>query len=186
MDQESFQTALLFAAQAHAGQRRKGGQVPYITHVVGVAESLVYFYPGNTALAVAGLLHDLVEDTAVTQDDLQARFGPAVTALVMAVTKPDDDSLSFNEKRRATLTALTPERPDVLRLKAADALSNLSAIRRDLLWTGERAWDKFKASKEESLQYYRDILTRVRQGLADEALVVELERELEAVTSLSP
>jgi hypothetical protein len=66
----------------------------------------------------------------------------------------------------------------VLRLKAADALSNLSAIRRDLLWTGERAWDKFKASKEESLQYYRDILTRVRQGLADEALVVELEREL--------
>jgi (p)ppGpp synthase/HD superfamily hydrolase len=186
MDHDAFRAALVYAGDAHHRQCRKGCEVPYVTHAADVAESLAYYYPKNTALALAGLLHDVVEDTSVTQSELTERFGAEVTGLVMAVTKPGDPRLSFHEKRRATLDALKPERQDVLRLKAADALSNLRAIRRDLSHVGERAWGKFKATKAESLGYYRDILARVRAGIGGEPLVGELGRELREVERLSP
>jgi (p)ppGpp synthase/HD superfamily hydrolase len=178
MDQERFTEALIFAARAHHGQFRKGGRVPYVTHVAEVAALLSYYYPDLGELILAGLLHDVVEDTAVGREEIKANFGAEVARLVMAVTKPDDERLSFHEKRQATLEALQPHDIGVLRLKAADALANLGAIRRDLDVIGEAAWDKFKASKEESLAYYDGILMRVRAGIANEGLVEELKREL--------
>lgn len=90
LDLGAFNEALQFVTQAHAKQLRKGTSVPYITHVVAVAEALAYYYPERHDLVLAGLLHDAVEDTDVTLDEVRERFGDRVTVLVAAVTKPED------------------------------------------------------------------------------------------------
>ncbi|UCH27301.1 MAG: HD domain-containing protein [Trueperaceae bacterium] len=87
---ERFQEALFYAATHHAGQLRKGTAIPYITHPLIVAETLAYHYPGRHDLILAGVLHDVIEDTESTFAEVEARFGTGVAHLVAAVTKPDD------------------------------------------------------------------------------------------------
>ena len=77
-------------AEHHGSDFRKGTRVPYVTHLMAVAETLAYHYPERDALIVAGLLHDVVEDTEATFERLEARFGHEVAALVRAVSKDDD------------------------------------------------------------------------------------------------
>lgn len=190
LDADAFQRALEFAARHHAGQVRKRTHVPYLTHPVIVAETLAYFYPGNTALVVAGLLHDTVEDTAATMAEVAEAFGAEVAALVEHVTKPapvegeeDDPQAAWRAKRRAMLDALAGAPTDAYRLKAADALANLQAIARDCRHpeVGEGVWERFKVGRDESLWYYREILTRVASELGEEPIVAELERALREV-----
>jgi hypothetical protein len=88
----------------------------------------------------------------------------------------------WRAQREAMLAALEGEDEDVLRLKAADALLNLRAIRRDLETpgVGSSVWRRFKVVREESLDYYWRVLEKVRR-LGDEPIVQELRRELEVV-----
>lgn len=189
LDADAFQRALELAARHHAGQVRKRTHVPYLTHPVIVAETLAYFYPGNTALVVAGLLHDTVEDTSATVAEVAEAFGTEVAALVEHVTKPasvegeDDPQAAWRVKRRAMLDALAGAPTDAYRLKAADALANLQAIARDRRHpeVGEGVWERFKVGRDESLWYYREILARVAAELGEEPIVAELERALAEV-----
>lgn len=145
--------ALEFAAVMHGSDVRKGTRIPYVTHVVGVAERLAYHYPDADELIVAGLLHDTVEDTVATFEELAKRFGARITALVRAVSK-DDEAMAkelkyesieamrhhigepelWRARREFMLGHVRGRRvdADVLRLKAADACTNLAAIARDL------------------------------------------------------
>jgi (p)ppGpp synthase/HD superfamily hydrolase len=188
-----FLEALSFAMERHGRQLRKGSGVPYITHPVLVAETLAYHYPQSPDLIIAGLLHDVVEDTDASLELVEEEFGSKVARLVEAVTKPelelapsDTDQEAKVERwraqRNAMLEALDGEDEDVLRLKAADSLLNLRAIRRDVETpsVGPLVWRRFKVGREESLDYYRRVLERVRR-LGGEPIVQELQRELEAV-----
>ncbi len=187
---QSFTQALRFATEKHQGQVRKGSKVPYITHPVMVAETLIYYYPNDEPLHIAGLLHDVVEDTNTKIEDIVETFGQDVADLVWAVTKPiETDTLPLEKvarwkaQRLAMLEHLDLENKRVLRLKAADALANLKAVHRDLQnpQVGEAIWQRFKVGKEESLWYYQTILDKVRAGLGDEALANELAQILEQV-----
>jgi (p)ppGpp synthase/HD superfamily hydrolase len=188
-----FLEALSFAAERHGRQLRKGSAVPYITHPVLVAETLAYHYPRSHDLIIAGLLHDVVEDTDTSPELVEEEFGSKVARLVEAVTKPELELTPPNTdqeakverwraQRNAMLEALKGEDEDVLRLKAADSLLNLRAIRRDLETpgVGPLVWWRFKVGREESLDYYRRVLEEVRR-LGNEPIVQELQRELEAV-----
>jgi (p)ppGpp synthase/HD superfamily hydrolase len=167
-----------FAAVCHAGQKRKGeAGEPYINHLIEVAELIASSSPElDTNLVMAGFLHDTVEDTGVTRQQLEARFGSDVASLVMEVT--DDKSLP-KETRKALQVENAPRKsPRAQTLKLADKISNLRALLSSppANWTRER--------KREYFDWARKVvsgLTQPNKNLKAEfdriyARVSELER----------
>lgn len=185
--QIAFRQALRFALDYHTGQTRAGTSVPYIVHPVAVGETLAYHYPDHHELVVAGVLHDVVEDTDATLEHVARRFGPTVTRLVDAVTKPehvpdlpDDPVARWQLKRDAQLAKLAAADDDAHRLKAADALANLRSLARDLGGTDSSAtvWRRFHGTEEQTLAYYGKLVAMVRErltGAEDARLLAELD-----------
>jgi (p)ppGpp synthase/HD superfamily hydrolase len=117
-----------FAATRHSGQTRKGKAAePYINHLAEVASLLASsLHEPDAYLVAAGWLHDTIEDTGTTRDELCERFGMLVTDMVMEVT--DDKSLPKAERKRLQVVN-TPHKSERARLiKLADKTSNLNAI----------------------------------------------------------
>src|ERR1051326_3488654 len=120
--------AAQFAAEKHAQQRRKGEKgEPYFNHLMEVAELIAASNPHlDVELVMAAFLHDTVEDTGVTLQELEQRFGKDVAALVAEVT--DDKSLP-KEIRKQLQVEHTPEKsPRAQTLKVADKISNLRGV----------------------------------------------------------
>lgn len=116
-----------FAAQAHTGQSRKGKAAePYINHVADVAARLTRSPQADADLVVAALLHDTVEDTDHTIEEIQARFGPVVAAYVREVT--DDKTLPKDERKRKQIEEAPTKSDGAKRIKLADKASNLAAL----------------------------------------------------------
>lgn len=120
--------AACFAAQRHAGQRRKGmEQEPYVNHLLEVAALLADgTHPVDVNLVVAGLLHDVVEDTSTTREEVLRRFGEDVASLVMEVT--DDKSLPKYVRKNLQVQRAPHCSPRAQKLKAADKISNLRSL----------------------------------------------------------
>jgi (p)ppGpp synthase/HD superfamily hydrolase len=115
------------AARRHNGMARKGrGNEPYVNHLAEVANILAEVTDGADAeLVAAGWLHDTVEDTGTTRDELAARFGTRVAALVMEVT--DDMSLSKPQRRVRQIADAQHKSPGARLIKIADKISNIRA-----------------------------------------------------------
>jgi guanosine-3',5'-bis(diphosphate) 3'-pyrophosphohydrolase len=115
------------AAQRHNGMARKGrGNEPYINHLAEVASILAAVTDGRDAgLVAAGWLHDIVEDTATTRDELAQKFGEPVAALVLEVT--DDMSLSKAQRRKRQIEDAPHKSADAKLIKIADKISNIRA-----------------------------------------------------------
>ena len=129
---ERVALAYLLAARAHAGQRRKGaGDIPYVNHVAEVAR-LVAAEGGSEDAVIAAILHDVVEDSAMTLADVEQDFGLEVSALVAALTDdPAWADLPAPERKRRQAARL-PEAPKAARMiKIADQTSNLHDLARD-------------------------------------------------------
>lgn len=117
--------AYAFAAAQHTGQRRKAASSePYLNHLAEVANLLAYATEGNNAsLVAAGVLHDILEDTETTPDELHALFGPAVADIVEEVTDPP--GLSEMDRRRRQIDHAHELSPQAKLLKIADKTSNI-------------------------------------------------------------
>jgi len=150
-----FMKALRFAAQKHRDQRRKGGtRPPYINHPIDVAEIL--WRVGSVRdidTLVAALLHDTVEDTGTSPDEIRLEFGEAVRSMVMEVT--DDKSLPKAERKRLQVVNASHKSPGAKQIKLADKISNVFEIGNDPPddWSLERR------------QEYLDWTEQVVQGL---------------------
>ncbi len=159
-------SAIQFAAEAHAGQYRKGTNIPYISHLINVMQILCENSCTEEVIA-AGLLHDVVEDTTVTIEEVETRFGAEVAFLVKGATEIQKldkirtitDEASWKERKLHTIYFLTNEAtPDQLMVSAADKLDNIRAIRKDYSRLGEDLWHRFNAGKEEQKWYYSGIV----------------------------
>ncbi|WGH80016.1 HD domain-containing protein [Jannaschia ovalis] len=129
MDPVRLLDAARFAANAHHGQTRKGGaDIPYLDHVLDVAQRLAEVHPEDETLILAALLHDTVEDCDVTAAEIAARFGAPVAALVMEVT--DDKSLPKPARKDAQVAHVRHASDRAKRLKLADKAANLTALAR--------------------------------------------------------
>lgn len=132
MDRESmderFFKALQFAARRHTSQRRKGGKdVPYINHPIDVATQLVTVGGiSDPAVLAAALLHDTVEDTDTTPQELEHEFGADVAALVAEVT--DDDSLTSAERKLKQEVEAPTKSPRAKLIRLADKTCNVRDI----------------------------------------------------------
>lgn len=120
--------AACFAAQRHASQRRKGTEhEPYINHLLEVAALLAEGTdPVDVNLVVAGLLHDVIEDTSTTREEVLRRFGEDVASLVMEVT--DDKSLPKHVRKDLQVQRAPLKSARAQKLKAADKISNLRSL----------------------------------------------------------
>ncbi|MGI6247108.1 MAG: HD domain-containing protein [Pseudochelatococcus sp.] len=120
--------ALAYAADAHANQRRKGAaQEPYINHLIEVLDLVARATGGeDEELLIAALLHDVVEDTPISAEDLAAAFGARVARIV--VENSDDMTLPKDERRRQRIAAMAHKSPEARIVKTADVISNLRAI----------------------------------------------------------
>jgi (p)ppGpp synthase/HD superfamily hydrolase len=179
-----YDRALIFAARAHRSQLRKGSDIPYLAHVVHVSVILLrhgYAEP----LAIAALLHDVVEDCDVALATVEAEFGAEVARLVEAVSETkaaDGHELPWEQRKSEKLAHLRAGGPEVAALKAADAIHNARSICADLRAEGPLVWERFKRGPEQSLWYYREILAAVRVWLDGEPIAEELA---EAVAELA-
>jgi (p)ppGpp synthase/HD superfamily hydrolase len=131
-----------FAAERHKDQRRKGkDQVPYVNHLAEVARLLTVATNGaNAELVAAGWLHDTVEDTATSHEELVSNFGGDVASLVMEVT--DDKSLPKAERKRLQVLKTPTKTPRAKMIKLADLTSNLRQFPDS--WETRRIHDYFE------------------------------------------
>jgi (p)ppGpp synthase/HD superfamily hydrolase len=120
--------AACYAAQAHKGQTRKGGEKePYVNHLAEVAAFVADATEGGDAdLVAAAWLHDIVEDCGMARKDIASRFGADVADLVIEVT--DDMSLSKKKRRQRQVETVATKSERARLLKLADKTSNVMAI----------------------------------------------------------
>jgi guanosine-3',5'-bis(diphosphate) 3'-pyrophosphohydrolase len=142
--------AASFAAEMHAGHKRKGAAAePYINHPLEVARMVAgAISQPDTNLIAAALLHDVVEDAQVTREELERRFGADVAALVMELT--DDKSLPKTERKRLQVEHAPHLSVRAQLIKLADKISNLRDILNSppLDWSHERQREYFAWAKE--------------------------------------
>lgn len=154
-----------FAENAHRGQFRKTGNLPYIVHPDRVAEMLEKA-GANDELVCAGYLHDVVEDTPVGIDEIEKEFGAKVADLVRAHT--EDKTKSWKERKRQTIDTLKSAELDLKMLIVADRLDNLLSLERSLEKTGPSVWGMFNAGYEEQKWYNEEIMAHMNTGLPKE------------------
>ena len=145
--------AIIFAVEKHAGQVRKGTDLPYIIHPLEVMTILGAMHV-DTEVMAAGALHDTVEDTGVTIDDIKANFGNRVAELVHGHT--EDKSKSWEERKKEALEELRDAPFDLKCLVMADKLSNMRAIARDYRQIGDKVWERFSRPKDKQAWYYAE------------------------------
>lgn len=137
---EDVLRATEFAARAHDGAHRKNPVAdPYVVHPMRVARILASAGFGNKELFLAAILHDVVEDTTATLQDIEKVFGGAVARLVAEVT--DDKTLSQVERKKAQVVHVATMSQRAAAIKLADAIDNLT----DMQWHGApRGWSLAK------------------------------------------
>jgi (p)ppGpp synthase/HD superfamily hydrolase len=173
--------ALLFAARAHHGQMRKGTDIPYLVHPVGVLLVLVEAGESDPALLAAALLHDTLEDTGVTVEALRAAFGERVAAIVAGCTEPFGRDDPWEVRKQHTVEHLRTAPRDVLLVAAADKLHNLESIVLDHGQVGDALWDRFNRGQPETAWYYRALAESLQAGeLAEHPIVLRFARTVDS------
>jgi (p)ppGpp synthase/HD superfamily hydrolase len=155
-----FLRAFQFAAEKHAGQTRKASTIPYIAHLMGVA-SLVLEVGGDEDLAIAALLHDVVEDCggAPILKEVRRRFGARVAKVVDGCTDADTyPKPPWRERKENYLRHLKTADADTRLVSAADKLNNVRSILADYREVGESVWSRFNGGRDGTLWYYRVLL----------------------------
>lgn len=177
-----YTKALLLAAEAHEGQERKGTDIPYITHPVAVA-ALVARYGGDENQQIAGLLHDVLEDGGMQFEPRIAEFGERVLSIVRACTDGTPDAATgkkapWRERKEAYLAHLSESSDASLLVSACDKLHNIQSIHLDLIETGVGVFERFTASRDETLWYYRSLVEifKARNVKPAEAISAEYEQ----------
>ena len=140
---EKIFKAIAFAQKAHQGQYRKGTKLPYIVHPLGVMEILSR-YQASEDLMIAGILHDTLEDTSTTAEEIEKRFGKRIKELVIAATEPEHDA-PWEQRKQHTIDFIKDmEDEEILLLSCADKLHNLNSMIEDYKHIGEELWKRFK------------------------------------------
>lgn len=185
-----LQRAFRYAAEKHAGQTRKQSAVPYLSHLMGVA-SLVLEAGGDEDIAIAALLHDVVEDCGGMPRlrEIQRQFGPRVARMVEGCTDSfGEPKAEWVERKKDYLGHVKHAESETRLVSAADKLHNVRTILADYRRDGESIWTRFSGKREGTLWYYRALSDEFRRRGANR-ITGELEiavRELEQATGVKP
>ena len=156
---EKFIEAVSVANKSHKGHMRKGTNIPYISHLLAVA-SLVMESGGSEDEIIAALLHDAVEDGGgkPVLDKIKERFGQNIASIVDDCTETyEDPKPPWKGRKDAYISHIKEGNPSVQLVSCADKLHNVRCILSDYRQVGEVLWDRFSASKEETLWFYQSM-----------------------------
>jgi (p)ppGpp synthase/HD superfamily hydrolase len=152
-----LQQAFRYAARNHAGQARKGTAVPYLSHLMAVT-SLVLEAGGDEEMAIAALVHDVVEDCGGMPRlrEIRKQFGPRVAKIVEGCTDSfGEPKPEWIERKKDYLREVKHADRETRLVSASDKLHNVRTILADYRQDGEKIWSRFNGKKEGTLWYYR-------------------------------
>ncbi len=179
MNETILDRALTFAVTAHQGATRRDGHTPYILHCAETA-AITATMTDDLEVLSAAVLHDVLEDTAVTNEELETRFGPRITGMVVTLSEnkrpqlpPEDTWLIRKEE---TIDALAHSSLDEKRICLADKLSNLRGIHRDYQRYGEDLWELFHQKSRAKQGWYYMRLEQALSVLSDTGAFREFQR----------
>jgi (p)ppGpp synthase/HD superfamily hydrolase len=186
-----FEKALAFAVDLHRMQLRKGSEVPYIAHLLGVC-SIALENGADEDEAIAALLHDSIEDQAgcfggadKLRGHIRSNFGEKVLEIVQGCTDAETiPKPPWRERKENYLSHLATTSASVILVSASDKLHNARAILQDLRKHGDSVWARFKGGKQGTLWYYRS-LVRAFKTRGNLPLYDELERTVSAIEHLA-
>ena len=184
-----FDDALVFASRLHAIQVRKGTSTPYIAHLLGVC-SIALEQGADEDEAIAALLHDAPEDQGGrgVLAQIQERYGARVADIVAGCTDTfEHPKPAWRVRKEAYIRHIPAASRSVRLVSASDKLYNAQAILSDYRYIGEAFWQRFTATKSETLWYYRALTQAYRQAadLSLDRLVDELDRVVTEIEHLT-
>lgn len=167
LNTELLDRAIIFAVKAHAGTERRGKGYPYIVHPLEAVE-IVATMTADQELLAAAALHDTVEDTDVTVDQIRAEFGERIAALVADESDTFEAGVSeedsWHARKRAAIDRLARASHDAKIVALGDKLSNMRAIARDYAVKGDELWNIFHAKDPKDHEWhYRGLADSLRE-----------------------
>ena len=161
LDTSLFDRAVTFAVKVHSGTERRGKGFPYIVHLMEAVEIVATITPDQELLAAA-MLHDTVEDTPVTVDDLRREFGDRIAGIVEAESdvhnEGESEHESWHRRKQEAIDRLTAAPLEAKIVALGDKLSNMRAIARDYAQIGDGLWKLFHVTeKSEHEWHYRGL-----------------------------
>lgn len=170
LDTAFLDRAIVFAVKAHAGTERRGKGFPYIVHPMEAMEIVATMTPDQELLAAAAL-HDTVEDTSVTVEDIRAQFGDRVASLVQSESdvfiegRSEEDS--WHDRKQAAIDRLAAASHEAKMVALGDKLSNMRAIARDYAVKGDALWSLFHAKDPKDHEWHYRGLAESLKELSD-------------------
>ena len=163
LDTSLLDRAIVFAVKAHAGTERRGKGFPYIVHPLEAME-IVSTITADQELRAAAVLHDTVEDTEVTEEQIRKEFGDRVASIVASESDTFEEGVkeedSWHVRKQAAIERLASASMDAKIVALGDKLSNMRAIARDYSKVGDRLWDLFHVKDPKDHEWHY-------RGLAD-------------------
>lgn len=167
LDTDLLDRAIMFAVRAHAGTERRGKGFPYIVHPMEAME-IVATMTSNQELLAAAALHDTVEDTDITVEQIRAEFGDRIASLVASESDNFEEGVSeedsWHARKQAAIDRLSSAPHDAKIVALGDKLSNMRAIARDYAMQGDKLWNLFHAKDPKDHEWhYRGLADALRE-----------------------
>ncbi len=184
IDTDLLDRAIIFAVKAHHNSERRGKGFPYIVHPMEAVEIVATITPDQELLAAAAL-HDTIEDTEVTYDQIREAFGERIADLVHAESdempegKSEEDS--WHDRKQAAIDRLAAASYDAKIVAMGDKLSNMRAIWRDYRTKGDALWQIFHVKEKASHEWHYRGLAASLSELSDTFAYQEFVRLIEEV-----
>ena len=184
LDTRLLDRAIVFAVRAHAGTERRGKGFPYIVHPMEAVE-IVATMTSDQELLAAAVLHDTVEDTDTTVEQIRTEFGDRIASLVASesdiVVDGVNEEDSWHARKQAAIDRLARASHDAKVVALGDKLSNMRAIARDYAQQGDALWNLFHVKdRKEHEWHYRGLADSLRE-LQDSFAYKEFEQLINQV-----
>lgn len=184
IDTSLLDRAIIFAVKAHANTERRGKGMPYIVHpmeAVAIASSIT----DDQEILAAAALHDVVEDTGISADEIEREFGKRVADLVLdesdITIEGKSETASWHERKQFAIDHLKKASHDAKIVAISDKLSNMRTIARDYRHIGDKLWSRFHTSDpKEHEWHYRGLADSLRE-LEDTDAFREFEEKINQV-----
>jgi len=178
LDTSLLDRAIMFAVRAHSGTERRGKGFPYIVHPMEAVSIAATITPDQEILAAAAL-HDTVEDTDVTVDQIRSEFGERIASLVAAETDAvmagKTEHETWHERKQAAIDRLARVSRDAKIVAMGDKLSNMRAIARDYAMQGDALWNLFHVNDPKEHEWHYRGLADALRDLKDTFAFQEFE-----------
>ncbi|MGN7478832.1 HD domain-containing protein [Solibacillus silvestris] len=169
--------ATQYVALKYEGKHRTAMQIPYATHLFGVARILKSNGYNDTVVA-AGLLHDILEDELVAEQELLSQFDEEIVALVKSLTEMPK-TYSWQIRKEDVIARVKERSSDEMAILLAEKIHNIKSIYTEMLQFGDNIWNNFNAPKESQEWYYRSILDETKIYHPTATLVLPFEQAID-------